>query len=176
MFHYLALFFFPLAMAFAASSDLLTMRISNKLVLLLVVGFVAMALIVELPLQQFAMHVLCAFVVLVVAFGLFAMRWIGGGDAKLAAATTLWLGFVGPSGDPTLLVYLVQSALLGGVLTLFILMLRRLPIDTLFVDRPWLGWLNRLHDPKQGVPYGIALAAAGLLTYSNTAIFERLTA
>lgn len=170
MFQYLALFFFPLAMAFAASSDLLTMRISNKLVLLLVAGFVAMALVVELPLQQFAMHVLCAFVVLVVAFGLFAMRWIGGGDAKLAAATTLWLGF------GLTLPYLVQAALLGGVLTLFILMLRRLPLDTLLVGRPWLGWLNRLHDPKQGVPYGIALAAAGLLTYSNTAIFERLTA
>ena len=59
---------------------------------------------------------------------------------------------------------------------LLVLVLRRLPLDTLFVGRPWLGWLNRLHDPKQGVPYGIALAAAGLLTYSNTAIFERLTA
>ena len=159
----IALLFFPLAMAFAASSDLLTMRISNKLVLLLVAGFVAMALIVELPLQQFAMHVLCAFVVLVVAFGLFAMRWIGGGDAKLAAATTLWLGF------GLTLPYLVQAALL-------VLILRRLPLDTLFVGRPWLGWLNRLHDPKQGVPYGIALAAAGILTYSNTVIFERLTA
>jgi prepilin peptidase CpaA len=121
-------------------------------------------------LQQFAMHVLCAFVVLVVAFGLFAMRWIGGGDAKLAAATTLWLGF------GLTLPYLVHAALLGGVLTLFILILRRLPLDTLLAGRPWLGWLNRLHDPKQGVPYGIALAAAGMLTYSNTAIFERLTA
>ena len=35
-------------------------------------------------------------------------------------------------------------------------------------------WLERLHDSKTGVPYGIALAVAGLLTYSNSAIFERL--
>ena len=159
----IALLFFPLAMAFAASSDLLTMRISNNLVLLLAAGFVAMALFVELPLQQFGMHVLCALVVLVVAFGLFAMGWIGGGDAKLAAATTLWLGF------GLTLPYLVYTALLGGVLTLLILTLRRLPMD--FTALPWLA---RLHDPKQGVPYGIAMAFAGLMTYTNTPIFERL--
>jgi len=163
----LALLFFPLAMAFAASSDLLTMRISNKLVLLLAAGFVVMALAVELPLQQFAMHVLCALVVLVVAFGLFALRWIGGGDAKLAAATTLWLGF------GLTLPYLAYTALLGGALTLAILILRRMPL-TPFIAR--FEWLNRLHDPKQGVPYGIAMAIAGLLTYSNTAIFARLAA
>lgn len=163
----LALLFFPLVMAFAASSDLLTMRISNKLVLLLAGGFVVMALIVELPLQQFAMHLLCAFVVLVVAFAMFAMRWIGGGDAKLAAATTLWLGF------GFTLPYLAYTAIFGGVLTLAILALRRAPLN------PWIArfdWLNRLHDPKQGVPYGIAMAIAGMLTYSNTAIFARLVA
>jgi len=163
----IALLFFPLAMAFAASSDLLTMRISNKLVLLLAAGFVAMALIVELPLQQFAMHLLCAFIVLVVAFGMFAMRWIGGGDAKLAAATTLWLGF------GLTLPYLFYTAMFGGALTLLILGLRRAPLTPLMARFEWLG---RLRDPKQGVPYGIAMALAGLMTYSNTAIFERLTA
>ncbi len=167
MLQYIALLFFPIIMAFAASSDLLTMRISNKLVLVLTAGFVVMALIVELPLQQFAMHVLCAFVVLVVAFGMFAMRWIGGGDAKLAAATTLWLGF------GFTLPYLVYTALLGGALTLAILVLRRMPLNPMITR---FEWLNRLHNPKQGVPYGIAMAIAGLLTYSNTAIFERLTA
>jgi prepilin peptidase CpaA len=160
----IALLFFPLAMAFAASSDLLTMRISNKLVLLLAAGFVVLALLVELPLQQFGMHVLCALVVLAVAFGLFAMGWIGGGDAKLAAATTLWLGF------GLTLPYLVYTALLGGVLTLLILVLRRVPSD--FASLPWLA---RLRDPKQGVPYGIAMAFAGLLIYTNTPIFERLS-
>ncbi|ODT76059.1 MAG: hypothetical protein ABS76_32470 [Pelagibacterium sp. SCN 64-44] len=167
MFHSTALLFFPIIMAFAASSDLLTMRISNKLVLLLTAGFVAMALLVELPLQQFALHVLCAFIVLVVAFGMFALRWIGGGDAKLAAATTLWLGF------GLTLPYLVYTALLGGALTLAILALRRVPLTPLIAR---FGWLSRLHDPKQGVPYGVAMAIAGLLTYSNTAIFERLAA
>lgn len=159
--------FFPLAMAFAASSDLLTMRISNKLVLLLVAGFMVVALLVEMPLQQFAMHLLCAFVVLVVAFTMFALRWIGGGDAKLAAATTLWLGF------GLTLPYLAYTALLGGVLTLAILVLRRVPMPDVVDSMPWL---KRLRDHKQGIPYGVAMAVAGLLTYSNTAIFERLAA
>lgn len=172
----IALMFFPLAMAFAASSDLLTMRISNKLVLLLAAGFVVVALAVELPLQQFAMHVLCAFVVLVVSFTMFALRWIGGGDAKLAAATALWLGFMAPSGEHTLVAYLAYTAIFGGLLTLAILLLRQVPLQGLFSGRPWLNWLSRLHDPKQGIPYGVAMAIAGLLTYSNTAIFERLAA
>lgn len=167
---YIALLFFPIAMALAASSDLLTMRISNKLVLLLALGFVVVALAVELPLQQFAMHLLCAFVVLVVAFGMFAMRWIGGGDAKLAAATTLWLGF------GLTLPYLAYTAILGGALTLLILVLRRIPLDAVLADRPWLAWLSRLHDRKQGIPYGVAMAIAGLLMYSNSAIFQRLAA
>lgn len=159
--------FFPLAMAFAASSDLLTMRISNRLVLLLVLGFFAVALLVELPLQQFAMHVLCAVVVLIAAFAMFALGWVGGGDAKLAAATTLWLGF------GLALPYLMYTALLGGALTLAILILRRVPLAP-FIAR--FRWLARLHDSKQGIPYGVAMAFAGLITYSNSAIFERLAA
>src|SRR5690606_34478022 len=125
------------------------------------------ALLVELPLQQFAMHVLCAVVVLVVAFALFALGWVGGGDAKLAAATTLWLGF------GLALPYLLYTALLGGALTLAILILRRVP-PAPFIAR--FGWLARLHDSKQGVPYGVAMAFAGLITYSNSVIFERLVA
>ena len=163
----IALLLFPAAMALAASSDLFTMRISNKLVLFLVASFFVVAMAINLPLQQFAMHVACAIAVLAVGFGLFALRWIGGGDAKLAAATTLWLGF------GLTVPYLVQAAVLGGVLTLLILALRRLPL-TPFLAR--YRWLERLHDRKGGVPYGIALALAGMLTYSNSIIFERLAA
>ena len=161
----LALLIFPAGMALAASSDLLTMRISNRLVLFLVVSFCVLALAINLPLQQFAMHVACALVVLAAGFALFALGWVGGGDAKLAAATTLWLGF------GLTLPYLVYAALLGGVLTLLILALRNLPLTPFLARYPWI---ERLRDKKAGVPYGVALAVAGLLTYTNSAIFERL--
>lgn len=162
-----SLLIFPLVMALAAFYDLFTMTISNRLVLALVVGFFVLALITGLPLQQVALHISCAAVVLVVAFGMFALRWIGGGDAKLAAATTLWLGY------GLTVPYLIYAALFGGVLTMAILALRGLPLMPILTR---FDWLQRLHDRNSGVPYGIALAVAGLVTYSNSAIFLHLTA
>ena len=157
------LLIFPLLMAFAAASDLLTMRISNRLVLLLVAAFFVVALLAGLTLQQLAMHVAFAVLVLVIAFAFFAFGWIGGGDAKFAAATALWLG------GELLLPYIVYAGLFGGALTLAVLALRRLPLMPLIAGT---GWLARLHDAKAGVPYGIALAAAGIAVYSRSPIFE----
>jgi prepilin peptidase CpaA len=163
----LALLIFPLLMAFAAASDLLTMRISNVLVLLVVVGFFLLAAITGMPWQDVATRVGIAAIVLVVAFAFFAFGWIGGGDAKLAAAITLWIDL------GLMLPYYVYAALLGGALTLLILALRARPLPGFLLK---LKWLDRLHDSKQGVPYGIALAAAALLVYSNTSIFQHFMA
>jgi prepilin peptidase CpaA len=165
--NFLPLLVFPLLMAFAASSDLLTMRISNTLVLLVVVGFFAAAMVAQMPFDGVLSHLLAGVGVLVVGFCFFALGWIGGGDAKLAAAAALWIGTGG------LLPYLVYAALLGGALTLAILALRRWPLPGALAR---LDWLDRLHDAKSGVPYGIALAAAAILTYSRTELFELLTA
>lgn len=162
-----AILIFPLLMAFAASSDLLTMRISNRIVLALVVGFLILAMLAQLSWQQVAIHFGVAIVVLAVGFAFFAFGWIGGGDAKLAAATTLWLGL----GE--MLPYLIYAALFGGALTLLLLALRRWPIPQ---SLSRIKWIDRLHDSKSGVPYGIALALAGILVYSDTAIFQQLTA
>ena len=158
----LALFVFPLLMAYAASSDLLTMRIANWLVLVLVAAYFALAFFAQLPLNEIGINIAAAACVLVVAFSFFAFGWIGGGDAKLISATALWVG-VG-----MLLPYLIYASLLGGGLTLLILVLRRYPLPA-FLQRQ--RWIDRLHDPKVGVPYGITLAIAGLLVYPETAIF-----
>ncbi|HVW91350.1 MAG TPA: prepilin peptidase [Devosia sp.] len=161
----LVLLAFPLIMAFAASSDLLTMRISNRVVILLVAMFCAVAVLIGMPLQEFGLHVACATLVLSVAFGFFALGWIGGGDAKLAAATTFWLGF------GVTVPYLIYASMLGGALTLLLLVGRRWPLPVALMR---IGWIHRLHDSRTGVPYGIALAIAGLLTYSDTTVFQRL--
>jgi prepilin peptidase CpaA len=160
-----AMLVFPLLMAFAASSDLLTMRISNKLVLLLVGSFLAIALLAGFSLELLGMHVAAAALVLAVSFSFFALGWIGGGDAKLIAATTLWFGFEG------MLTYLLFASLLGGALTLSLLAVRRWPLP---LQLKQVLWIDRLHDSKTGVPYGIALAAAGLLVYPGSLIFQRL--
>lgn len=165
MLHSVALLIFPLLMAYAASSDLLTMRISNTLVLSMVVAFAIVAMLTGMSLTDFGLHFAVAGVVLVGAFAFFSFGWVGGGDAKLASATALWLGF------GTTMPYLVYAALLGGALTLVILALRRIPL-TPGIAR--VRWLNRLHDQHAGIPYGVALAAAGLITYSDTSIFQYL--
>src|SRR5215469_12121996 len=87
------LLLFPALMAFAASSDLFTMTISNRVALILVAGFFALALHSGMAPVAVLWHVAAAMAVLSVTFVFFARGWIGGGDAKLAAATALWLGF-----------------------------------------------------------------------------------
>ncbi|MDP1729954.1 MAG: prepilin peptidase [Devosia sp.] len=161
----LALLVFPLLMAFAASSDLLTMRISNRLVLVLMAAFFVVAVAAGMPLPQIGLHVAAALLALAVSFAFFAPGWIGGGDAKLAAATALWIGF------GALLPYVIYAALLGGALTLTILVARRWPLPASLIGVHWIG---RLHDSKAGVPYGIALAVAGIIVYRDTAIFQHL--
>lgn len=163
MFSTLALFIFPVLMAYAASSDLLTMRIANWLVLTLAAAFFVLALLAQLTWIEIGYSVAAAAIVLVIAFAFFAFGWIGGGDAKLVSATTLWVGF------GLMLPYLIYAALLGGALTLLILAIRRYPLPT-FLAR--IKWVDRLHDNKSGVPYGITLAIAGLLVYPQTPIFQ----
>lgn len=158
-----ALFIFPALMAFAAFSDLFTMRISNRLVLLVAAGFLAAAAFVGLGWTAFGWHLAAGLGVLVVAFTFFSFGWIGGGDAKLAAATALW---VGPSLVGT---YVLYSAVLGGFLTVAILLARRLPLPAPMAK---VAWIERLHDAGTGIPYGIALAAGALLVYSQTTIFH----
>ena len=77
---------FPGLMAFAAASDLLSMTISNRVSLLLVVGFFALAILSGMPAAAMAGHVGAGALVLCVSFTFFAFGWIGGGDAKVAAS------------------------------------------------------------------------------------------
>jgi len=153
------LLLFPALMAFAASSDLFTMTISNKLSLALAGGFFLLVIVTGMGLAAIGMHLLAAALVLVIAFGLFTQGWIGGGDAKLAAAAALWFGF------GYLLDFLVYASLLGGALTLVLIQFRKLPLPGPLARQQWI---MRLHDKTGGVPYGIALAAAALIVYPKT--------
>lgn len=150
---------FPMLMVFAAFSDLFTMTISNRVSLILIAGFAAMAAITGMNGAQVLSHVSAGATVLAVTFTLFACGWVGGGDAKLAAATALWLGF-----DP-LMHYLIYASLLGGALTMVLLSFRNMPVPAMLQDKDWV---MRLHGANAGVPYGIALAAAALAVYPDS--------
>jgi prepilin peptidase CpaA len=156
------LLFFPALMVFAAISDLLTMTISNRVSIALAVLFIALAFACGLPATQILWHLTCGAAMLVFTFGLFTRGWIGGGDAKLAAAIAIWLGF-DHLGD-----YALLASLLGGVLTGSIIVIRKWPLPGVLLARQWA---TRLHEPGSGIPYGIALATAGLMLYPETAIW-----
>jgi prepilin peptidase CpaA len=153
------LLLFPAMMAFAASTDLFTMTISNRIPLVLAAGFLALAMLDGMAIAEIGNHLAAGFVVLAVSFVFFSRGWIGGGDAKLAAATALWFGWA-QLGN-----YLLFASLLGGVLTFAILEFRRRSLPPALAGQPWLA---RLHEPNGGVPYGIALAAAALIVYPST--------
>jgi prepilin peptidase CpaA len=156
---------FPAMMAFAASSDLFTMTIANRISLILIGGFGLLALMTGMSATNVLSHIGAGASVLVVAFTLFSFGWIGGGDAKLAAATALWFGF------NHLFDYLIYSSILGGVLTLLLIQFRMLPLPHVLVGRDWV---ERLHRRGGGIPYGIALAAAALLVYPHTEWMTKL--
>ena len=153
------LLLFPALMAFAAASDLFTMTISNRVSLALVAGFLALALMSGMGLYDILSHVGAGALVLAVAFGCFAMGWVGGGDAKIAAGAALWFGF------GHLMDYLLYASLFGGALTLLLLQFRQWPLPYALAGQTWL---LRLHAKESGIPYGIALAIGALMIYPET--------
>ena len=150
---------FPALMAFAAASDLFTMTISNRVSLALAAGFLALALASGMGLYDILTHLGAGLTVLVIAFACFTMGWVGGGDAKVAAAAALWFGF------GHLLNYLLYASLFGGALTLLLLQFRQWPLPWQLAGQPWL---LKLHAKETGIPYGIALAIGALMIYPET--------
>lgn len=150
---------FPAAMLAAAVSDAATMRIPNWLTGSLALIFPVAAAGIAMPLENLGLSLAAGAGALVVGMILFALGWVGGGDAKLFAATSLWLG------PAALAAYAIAAALIGGILTIALIMFRRLPLPAPLAGQAWLA---RLHDPGEGVPYGMALAAAGLWAFAGT--------
>jgi prepilin peptidase CpaA len=135
------------------------MTISNRVSLALVAGFLVLALLGGMAPYQILSHVGAGAAVLAVTFACFAMGWVGGGDAKVAAAAALWFGFA------HLMNYLVYASLFGGALTLLLLQFRQWPLPYPLAGQ---AWLLKLHAKESGIPYGIALAIGALMVYPET--------
>ena len=165
MFEAAVLVILPCAVAFAAATDLFTMKIPNRISVVLVLAFFPLALLAGLGPWLFLDHLAAGALMLALGILLFIPGWFGGGDAKLMAAVGLWVG----TGN--LLPYMVYVGLAGGIIAMAFLSARSVPLPRVLLGQ---AWALRLHRHDTGIPYGLALAAGALLVYPHTVWFTVL--
>lgn len=144
----------------AALKDVTSYTIPNWIPLALLAGFPAAALASSLPLLAIGEHAAVGVVALAAGMMMFALRWLGGGDAKLFAAVALWLGW------PAVTPFLVATALSGGGLALVLLTLRAPALRPFVLVGP--SWFTRLARPGEAAPYGVAIAFGALVAFPQT--------
>ena len=156
------LLFFPVLVIVGALRDLTSFTIPNWISGLLIVAFFPAAFILGLGWPQIGLHAGAGAVALVAGMAMFALRWIGGGDAKLFAAAGLWLGW------SAAVQYLVYTALAGGALALFLISLRSMWLRAYVVNGP--AWVGRLATPGESAPYGVAIAVGAMAAFPASAL------
>src|SRR5689334_14896216 len=142
---------FPLLLLFAAWHDVSTMWIPNWVSIALAAAFIPAAMAAGLSAPQIGLHLIVGGVALLVCVVLFFLNVFGGGDAKVIAAASLWVGL------PGMTTFVFWMALAGGVLGLVLIMLRRMKLN------PTREWSKRLLARETGAPYAVAIAIGGLL-------------
>ena len=148
--------FAPMIFAYAASSDILNMRISNLVALVFLLPFPLFAYGVGLSLADFGWHLAIGLLFFVVSFGLWSIGQIGGGDAKFITVAAIWMG-------PELaLAFIVATSVYGAVLAIVFLLLRSKWLPAFMVK---IDWILRLHNVRK-IPYGVAISIAGLQVYA----------
>lgn len=153
----------PALLIAAAGWDLASYTIPNVLQAALIAAFLLFAFAAHMPTSAIGWHLLAGAAGLSLGFAFFALGLVGGGDAKLFAATALWFG-VRDLADFALL-----ASIFGGLLTFGLLGFRKIPVPGLLGRQ---AWLMRLHDEKEGIPYGAALAAGAFAVLPYTDVFR----
>lgn len=152
----------PLCLAMAAFSDLFTMTIPNRISVILIASFLVLAPFSGLGLEMIGMHLAGVAIVFSACFALFAFNVMGGGDAKLMSATALWFGL-----NESLLFLMTDIAMIGGLITLLILLIRAQSDTILAIGLPVP---NSVLLAKK-IPYGIAIAIGGFMAFPSSPLF-----
>lgn len=144
-FKYIMMAIWVLTLIAAAVSDLRSFRIPNYLpgILILLFGINTVIVGVDASLWENLFHFLAA---LIIGMGLFGRGWIGGGDAKLYAAVALWFNWTGA-------VVLIFATTIAGLL-----------LAISFVAARMLGLRKNVPKEDRRIPYGVAIAAGGILS------------
>jgi len=159
---------FPALVITGGLKDITSFTIPNWISAALIGGFLLAALALGLPWQSGLTMLGIGIAALFVAVGMFAMGWIGGGDAKMFAAAALWLGW------PASLTFVLVTGLAGGALAVSLLGLRSVWVRPLAVRGP--DWVGRLATPGGDAPYGVAIAIGALAAFPESPLVLALAA
>ena len=99
------------------------------------------------------MALAAAMAILIAGYIIFALKFMGAGDIKLMTACALWVG------AQHVLDFLIAVSLLGGVLAVSVLFIRKaIPFLPKKIET-----LPRIFRDREPVPYGIAIAIGFLI-------------
>jgi prepilin peptidase CpaA len=135
----------------AMITDVKSYRIPNAVNLAIILLYPAAFLISDAPLNW--QNALLGFVIIfAVGFALFALNIMGGGDVKMLSAVALWVEYGMELGN-----FLMLMALVGGVLTIFLLSARKfVPYLMLKFNKDAVK-ISKVLTYGAPIPYGVAI-------------------
>lgn len=154
---------FPAALLIAAANDLYEFKIPNWISIALIAAYLACGALLGAPADVMIAGLIAGAAALAAGFALFAFKIFGGGDAKLLAAIAPWIGVSGAAPA------LFNIAFAGGAVAIALMMFRKAPPLAAYADAPWV---MRLYERKGDIPYAVAIAAGGLMTFHETPYFQ----
>ena len=148
------LFYAAIAVA-CVIADLLTYRIPNLLVALLIAGFGGIALEHRNSVNWLS-HLGSFLIILSVCVTFYAFRKMGAGDVKILAALALWSGVYG-------LVPLLFWISLSGLIVTGAIVLARYFIPSLGIAAVKAGLLPKVLTKGEGIPFGVGIGAGAII-------------
>ena len=149
----------------AGLSDFLSFKIPNIISILLVVFYFIALVPFNFDFLQLVSNLSTAAGMLAICFLLFIGGYIGGGDAKLLTAISLWTGL------ESLSTFIFFTTLSGGGIALLLIGFRYFDLP---VKLKRIYFIKQLYDEKTFVPYGIAIASGALVTLDDILVFSPL--
>jgi prepilin peptidase CpaA len=151
----LALSIFIGLLLYGAYTDVRSLTIPNWVSIALAAAFPIAALAGGASVFAIAWHLGFGLCILAIGFFLFQGNIIGGGDAKLLAATAVW------TGSMAFLPFIFWTALCGGVLALILIAARQ------FLPTTNTGFMAHLLQKQNGIPYGLAIFGGAVISASQ---------
>ena len=156
---------FPLLVIVAALKDVTSFIIPNWISIGLVLAFYPAALAAGASLSVIGVATAVGVCALLAGMAMFYAGWMGGGDAKLLAGCALWMGW------PTVLPFLLATALAGGALALILMQMRSNLLKPYLQRGP--AWMERLVTAPDS-PYGLAIAVGALVMLPQSPLLRTI--